>query len=231
MGLCRPEWSSLGEGLVMPVNASPMLSQTERGFALLEALLTIVILAFGLLGLLGMQGQMGAAGVEAYQRAQATLLVSDMADRMSASPFDLCSSAVATDAQRNQCMANRLQSYVTYAPLGSGDSEPADCSQLAIGAARDECEWSNSLKGAAETTAAGNIGAMTGARGCIEELQAPDPSEGVCTPGIYRVTAVWQGLNPTAAPSIACGTGSYGSNESYRRVITARVAIGLPLCK
>jgi type IV pilus assembly protein PilV len=138
---------------------------------------------------------------------------------------------VATDVQRNQCMANRLQSYVTAAPLGSGDSEPADCSHLAIGAARDACEWSNSLKGAAETTATGNIGAMTGARGCIEEVQAPDPSEGVCTPGIYRVTAVWQGLNPTAAPSISCGTGSYGSNESYRRVITARVAIGLPLCR
>jgi type IV pilus assembly protein PilV len=215
----------------MPMNAAPIRSQAERGFALLEALLTIVILAFGLLGLLGMQGQMGVAGVEAYQRAQATLLVSDMADRMAASPFDICSGAVATDVQRNQCMANRLQSYVTYAPLGTGDSEPADCSQSVIGAARDECEWSNALKGAAETTAVGNIGAMTGARGCIEELQAPDPSEGVCTPGIYRVSAVWQGLNPTSAPSIACGTGSYGSNESYRRVVAARVAIGLPLCK
>ena len=76
----------------------------QRGFALLEALLTIVILAFGLLGLLGMQSRMGGAGVEAYQRAQATLLVSDMADKMSASPFAVCSSAAATDAQRNSCM-------------------------------------------------------------------------------------------------------------------------------
>ena len=101
----------------------------------------------------------------------------------------------------------------------------------AIGAARDECEWSNALKGAAETTAAGNIGAMTGARGCIEQLQAPNPSAGVCTPGIYRVSAAWQGLSSTVAPSIACGTGSYGSNPAYRRVIAARVSLPLPLCK
>jgi type IV pilus assembly protein PilV len=232
MGMRRSGRSSVGEGLRMPMKASPTLWQAQHGFALLEALLTIVILAFGMLGMLGLQSRMGAAGVEAYQRAQATLLVSDMADRMSASPFAACNSTAVTDAARNACMANRLQSYVTNSPIGTGDSQPADCSALAVGAARDECEWSNAIKGAAETTtAAGNVGAMTGARGCIEQLQAPDPSAGVCTPGIYRVSAVWQGLNPTVAPSIACGTGSYGSNDAYRRVIAARVSIGLPLCK
>ena len=231
MGMRRSERSSVGEGLVLPVNASPILGQAARGFALLEALLTILILAFGLLGMLGMQGRMGAVGVEAFQRAQATLLVSDMADRMSASPFATCNSAAATDAERSACMANRLQGYVTNSPLGTGDYQPADCSAAAIGAARDQCEWSNALKGSAETTGAGGVGAMTGARGCIEQLQAPDPSAGVCTPGIYRVSAVWQGLSATVAPSLACGTGSYGSDEAYRRVIAARVSLALPLCK
>jgi type IV pilus assembly protein PilV len=205
--------------------------RVQRGFALLEALLTIVILAFGLLGLLGMQSRMGGAGVEAYQRAQATLLVSDMADRMSASPFAVCSSVAATDAQRNSCMANRLQSYVTDSPIGTGDNAPADCSATVLGAARDACEWSNALKGVAESNGTAKTGAMTDARGCIEQLQAPDASAGVCTPGIYRVSAVWQGMSPTAAPSITCGGGSYGSDEAYRRVVAARVSIGLPLCK
>jgi type IV pilus assembly protein PilV len=215
----------------MSVNLASM-RRAPQGFALMEVLLTMVILAFGLLGLLGMQGRMSNAEVEAYQRAQATLLVADMADRMRASPFEVCSNAVVTDVQRNICMANRLQAYVTGSPLGTGDSQPADCSNAAIGAARDECEWSNALKGAAETNASSvNVGAMTGARGCVEQLQAPDPSAGVCTPGIYRVSAVWQGLNATSAPSISCGAGSYGSNEALRRVIAARVSIGLPLCK
>jgi type IV pilus assembly protein PilV len=215
----------------MPVSAASTAGRSQHGFAMLEVLLTIVILAFGLLGLLGMQSRMGVAEVEAYQRAQATLLVSDMADRMRASPFAVCSSAVATDAHRNQCMATRLQGYVTYTPLGTGDNQPTDCSTTELGAARDECEWSKALKGAAESTAAGDVGAMTGARGCIEQVQAPDPSAGVCTVGIYRVSAAWQGNNPTVAPAIGCGTGSYGSNESYRRVVAARVSVGLPLCK
>lgn len=200
------------------------------GFALLEVLITIVIVAFGLLGLLGMQGKMELAEVEAYQRAQATLLVSDMADRMRASPFAACSAAATTIAQRSACMASRVQAYVTPGALGTGDSQPSDCSNLAIGAARDQCEWSNALKGVAETRASVDVGAMTGARGCIEQIQAPDPSAGVCTPGIYRVSAVWQGLNPTAAPSVACGSGLYGS-ESLRRAIAVRVSVPLPLCK
>jgi len=216
----------------MSVKLASMQRHALRGFALMEVLLTIVILASGLLGLLGMQGRMSTAEVEAYQRAQATLLVADMADRMRASPFAACSSAVLTDAQRNTCMANRLQAYVTSSPLGTGDSQPADCSNAALGAERDECEWSNALKGIAETNASSvNVGAMAGARGCIEQLQAPDASAGVCTPGIYRVSAVWQGRTSTTAPSIACGSGLYGSNESMRRVIATRVSIGLPLCK
>ena len=193
--------------------------------------MTMVIVAFGLLGLLGMQSKMGVAEVEAYQRAQATLLVSDMADRMRASPFAICSNLVATDAQRNQCMALRLQSYVTSTPVGTGDNAPADCTNQAVGALRDECEWSYALKGAAETAASANVGAMTGARGCIEELQAPDPSTGVCTAGIYRVSTVWQGLTPTVGPAITCGTSYYGSDDRYRRVLATRVSIGLPLCK
>src|SRR5438874_8623504 len=135
----------------MSMNTSRIICSSQRGFALLEVLLTIVILAFGLLGLLGMQGRMSVAEVEAYQRAQATLLVADMADRMRASPFAVCSALVATDDQRNQCMAVRLQSYITSSPLGTG--QPADdCSTTALGSARDECEWSNALKGAAETS-------------------------------------------------------------------------------
>lgn len=213
------------------MNGHLLRRHRQRGFALLEVLITIVICAFGLLGLLGMQGKMELAGVEAYQRAQATLLVGDMADRMRASPFAVCSSAATTVAQQNLCMGARLQTYLTSTPLGTGDSQPADCSTQTLGAALDECEWSNALKGVAETNASVDMGAMTGARGCIEQIQAPDPTAGVCTPGIYRVSAVWQGLNPTAPPSIACSTGLYGSSESYRRAIAVRVSVSLPLCK
>ena len=83
---------------------------------------------------------------------------------------------------------------------------------------------------AAPRTASAGVGAMTGARGCVDQLQAPDASAGVCTPGIYRVSAVWQGLNATATSAIACGSGLYG-NENLRRVVAIPVSIALPLCK
>ena len=54
----------------------PMLR--ERGFTLLEVLITIVILAFGLLGLVGLQTRMQLTEAEAFQRTQATLLLADV---------------------------------------------------------------------------------------------------------------------------------------------------------
>jgi hypothetical protein len=47
----------------------PMRRRALRGFAPMEVLLTIVILAFGLLGLLGMQSRMSNAEVEVSTRA------------------------------------------------------------------------------------------------------------------------------------------------------------------
>lgn len=185
-------------------------TQAPLGFALLEVLVTIVILAFGLLGLVGLQSKIGLTEFESFQRAQAILLLSDMADRIS---------------------ANRVQaaSYVSGSAIGTGDSQlaDADCTAVAVGRPRDICEWSNALKGSAERKGSVDIGAMSGARGCIEQIQAPDVA--TCAPGIYRVSVAWQGQIQTAAPALTCGQNSYG-NDAYRRLIAARVAVGLPTC-
>src|SRR5205809_2198626 len=59
-------------------------SQFQYGATMIEVLITIVILAFGLLGLVGLQAQVQLADVESYQRAQAVVLLSDMVDRINA---------------------------------------------------------------------------------------------------------------------------------------------------
>jgi type IV pilus assembly protein PilV len=193
---------------MLSVSSFPVPNQ--RGSTLLEVLVTVVILAFGLLGLAGMQAKIQLAEMEAYQRAQAILLLSDMIERIS---------------------ANRLQaaSYVSSSAYGTGDSQPASCSNVAAGFALDLCEWSNALKGAAEKSGGNNSGAMIGARGCVELVQAPDTTAAVCTPGIYRVTVTWQGLHKTASPSLTCGRGLYG-DEAQRRAISNQITIGLPSC-
>jgi type IV pilus assembly protein PilV len=121
-------------------------------------------------------------------------------------------------------------SYLTSTPLGTGTSAD-DCSGAADTAARDQCEWSNELKGAAEVDASSNkVGAMLGARGCVEVLQASNPAAGVCQPGIYRLTVVWQGMHPTKVSPLACGRNAFGTDDSYRRAIAVQVAVGLPNC-
>ena len=175
------------------------------GITLIEVLVSVVILSFGLLGLANLQSKMHVAEVEAYQRAQAVLALADMSERIS---------------------ANRTQaaSYVSVGLIGAGDSQPTSCAGIAAGPAHDLCEWSNTLKGGAE----GASNAF-GARGCITQVQPPGIA-GACKPGIYEVTVTWQGMVRSTTPSLACAAGAYGTNDDYRRAVSARVAIGVPSC-
>lgn len=164
---------------------------------MLEVLVTIVILVFGMLGLAGLQAKIQVSETESYQRSHAILLLQDFANRISANRANAAA-------------------YITAAPLGTGDDEPASCSAL-TGTALDRCEWSNALKGSAETQGGTSVGAMVGARGCVEQI-------GV-NPTILQVTIAWQGMSPLSAPSVSCGQDLYGE-DSYRRAIVQSVSIG-----
>jgi type IV pilus assembly protein PilV len=185
------------------------VSAHDGGFTLLEVLVTIVILAFGLLGLVGLQTKMQLNEAEAFQRAQATLLLADMAERMSA----------------NHTAVSQYGADTTTVTLGTGATaaDATNCAVTNAGPARDMCEWSEALQGAAEVKGTANVGAMIGARGCIQRLQAPDTP--TCTPAIYRVTVAWQGLQATVAPSLTCGQNSYGANDALRRAIPVDVVM------
>jgi type IV pilus assembly protein PilV len=174
-----------------------------RGFTMLEILITIVILAFGLLGVAGLQARVQVAETEAYQRAQAIVLLQDMVDRI------IVGRKNATD-------------YVTgtASPLG-GTGAAVDCVGAGYtgGYKRDLCEWGNALLGASEKKGTANVGAMIGARGCITNPVTTMPRE-------LFVAVVWQGLAPTVAPATTdCGKDLYG-DDKMRRAVVARVVIG-----
>jgi type IV pilus assembly protein PilV len=164
----------------------------QHGLSLLEALVTIVILAFGILGLASLQAKMQTAEVEAYARSQALVLLEDMAARLSAHRGDAAT-------------------YVAASPVGTGDTQPTDCSGTALGVARDMCEWSNVLKGNTELVGSTSVGAVIGGRGCIEQLAGLDPPT-------YRITVAWQGLSATVEPSVPCGEAMYGTS-GWRRAV------------
>ncbi|MFM2036016.1 MAG: hypothetical protein RL459_1281, partial [Pseudomonadota bacterium] len=68
------------------------------------------------------------------------------------------------------------------------------------------------------------VGAMIGARGCVEAIA------GTST---YLVTVAWQGLAPISSPAPTCGkdlydgaSGSPCANDLCRRVVTTMVQVG-----
>lgn len=184
---------------------SPVIA-AQQGTSMIEVLITIVILAFGLLGLVGLQTRLQVSEMEAYQRSQALILLEDMANR------------IATNR-------NNAASYVTGTnnPLGTG----ANCTINTASSrqAQDSCEWTNALQGAAELTSAqSKVGALIGGRGCVESLGS----------GEYLVTVTWQGMGPISAPpaSVGCGLNSYNGasgtacvSDRCRRVVTTIVRI------
>jgi type IV pilus assembly protein PilV len=184
-------------------------ARRQAGATLIEILVSLVILMVGLLGLVGVMIQSQRAQLESYQRVQALMLVQEMAARMSA----------------NKVVAS---CYVLAAPIGTGNTTtPAASSCVSATAtasekaqfAQDLVDWKDLLIGSSETDASGatNIGAVLGARGCIE-------SAGTDT---YLITVAWQGSVATTAPpaGLTCGTGQYGSDDSLRRAVGITVQL------
>lgn len=170
----------------------------QRGALLLEALIAILICAFGLLGFAGMQARATSAEFESYQRSQALVLIEDITSRMNA----------------NRANAS---AYVDPGLIGAGAI--ANCSALA-GANLDLCEWANLLRGSAETRGGVKVGSMFGARGCITRPTSSTDR--------YVISIAWQGIIPTGAPTSTCGQGDAAfPTASLRRVVSSVVCVGL----
>ncbi len=184
-------------------------SSSAPGFAIIEVLVTLVIVLLGLLGAAAVLVRTYQASMEAYQRTQALVLAEDMIDRINANRGVAECYAVTPDGSGTPTLGT---GYTGIPSCGAGD--PAHQAT----AIQDLQQWSDLLKGAAETNTGGAfVGAMIGARGCISYNAASKT---------YAVTVAWQGLGATAAPAASqrCGEGAYGP-ETQRRVVTLSTQI------
>ena len=177
-------------------------SYRQAGFSLVEVLISVAILAVGILGIAGLQARAHQLEIESYQRATALTLVQDMQSRVNA----------------NRKSADE---YVAIASGGVGIGKaPAgvDCGAPANQAQIDACEWDALLEGAATTISGSAVGTLPFAVGCVT---AAAPVAGV--PPSYRVEVVWSGPTTGAAPAadVACGAGI-----AKRRAMLLTLAIG-----
>jgi len=126
--------------------------RAHRGYTLIEVLVAIIVMAFGLLSLARAMARASHADMEAFQRSEAITLVQDMVDRINLN-------------RKNAAL------YVgDYVPAGAAE----DCTVAVTQVDRDACEWRNMLRGVSTLDGQSNIGAPLAARGCI--TVTPDPN-------------------------------------------------------
>jgi type IV pilus assembly protein PilV len=138
----------------------------QSGFALIEALIAMLIIAFGILGFVGLQARTAVTSLEGYQRSQALVLLNDITQRIN---------------------LNRANASA-YVAADIGVADPGSCSG-GPGAARDLCEWANLIRGSAEQQGGNKLGAMQAARGCIDSLGARQYRVSVVWQGVQATGA------------------------------------------
>ena len=152
------------------------------GFTLIEVLVSMAILVFGLLGIAGLMVKGQRASYEAYQRQQALTLAQDMVERMRSNPAG-AASYVAVGAGEGSNMGHGTQAF------------PVDCDGTVCSAdqlaAFDLTKWDQLLTGSSESLGGNKVGGILNARGCIEQVGALNR---------YTVSVAWQGDATTVGP-------------------------------
>lgn len=173
----------------------------QRGFSLLEVIITMAILAVGLLGLAGLQARAINAETESFSRAQAMMLANAMADRMNANLAGVKASMTAATGYDQQSGGVKVVFGAGYNNSSVCSPSPAPTPPMDV-VAKDLCEWDLALKGSVGD--GGAVGGMAGARACVFNTGANNE---------FQIDVVWQSRDIGTVPS---------GNDCGSTAITAR---------
>jgi type IV pilus assembly protein PilV len=207
-----------------------------RGFTVIEVLVTLVILMFGLMGIAGLMAKGQRAAFEAFQRQTALTYAVSIAERIRSNRLQAPAYAGAAPLATPSGRGTQYQDYLDHNVTDCGST---NCSQAAL-ATYDISMWDGLLSGFTEQQAAaaagtGNVGGIIRARGCIVELSntsaacpAP-PAPTVPFTRTIQVSVAWQGDMATSVPTAStCGQGLYGAGDDQRRVIALNLMVSQP---
>ncbi|MBV1883158.1 MAG: type IV pilus modification protein PilV [Pseudomonadales bacterium] len=183
-----------------------------EGLSLIEILVTVLIMALGILGGLSLQGKMQQSGYEAYQRTQALMLLEDIVNRLNTNRASAPCYMFTFDTTTGVPYLGSVGGGHLGSPTCSGFGD-ANTQALAMA---DMQEWNLLMQGTNEIDSSGvAVGGIVDARGCISLDDSTIPQT-------YIVSIAWQGLNETVVPSINCGNNLYG-DETRRRVVSTSI--------
>ena len=174
---------------------------------MVEVLVTLVIVSVGFLNMAALQTTAKRSNFDAVQRTTAVMLAHDVVERMRANPLALSGYLIGSAG------GGTLTAPALSCTTG------ARCTPLQL-AAQDLYQWEQSMDGASEArTISGTLtqtGGLASPTSCIT-----GPVSGGA--GIYTVTIVWRGLmelTNASANTCGVGTGNYGANREFRRILS-----------
>jgi len=181
------------------------LSREQRGFSLIELLVSLVVFSIGLLGVAGLQMVSKQAGYEGLQRTLASQVAYGLLEDMRTNGPGISIYVAANDLGGGSL--NGL-------PVSSCRNPGTPCTP-AQKAVSDLSYWERLVDGAPEMGVEGQSGGITFPTVCID-----GPAGGQA--GIYAVSVAWRGSVELSNPDTSqCGAGSgnYGAGDRFRRVI------------
>lgn len=202
----------------------PNRRDSQRGFTLLEVLIGVIVVSVGMLTVAGLQMASVKSNFDGIQRTTATLLAQDLASRMRTNRGELATFLV----QPSQPLGGKASPPTEPTPNCSSAVNACNAFQLAR---HDLWLWEQALDGAAETVTEAGTPRQTG--GLVAPSACVDGPPGG-TGGLYRIVIAWRGVSPISSTPAAglptaldCGKGSgrYGDDDEYRRVLVLQVFI------
>lgn len=186
---------------MLKITHNPTFSRdgrTASGFTLIEVLVTIVVVAIGLLGLAGLQISGLRANVSSEARSKATLLASDIIERMRANPLGVAANDYsAINVTR---LANGNCSVATPAKICSNTSTTAavNCTAAQM-ATFDEWVWGCGLTPAGGVQRGGVINLLPNGSASVTCTDNDNTDVDPCSPGsTHTVTISWDENSPNA---------------------------------
>lgn len=206
---------------------------SSRGYTLIEVMITVFIIAVGLLSAAALQAMSKKAAFDAIQRGSANILAQDMVERLRGNATNLASYVPSGSVTLSSENIPTAQDCTSAAPCSGAQLATYDLQQ-----------WWQSLDGASEQIVEGsgnnasrsNAGGLRSPAGCISRVT------GSCQ---ATVTIAWRGMtrirqgdsnNPDDPTNSDCGKtrADYEWDSvdqmSYRRVLVLPVNLGAGPC-
>jgi len=188
--------------------------QRQRGFTIIEVLVSIVIFSIGLIGVARLQVVAKQSNYDAVQRVTATAIAQDILSKLRSNAKELDTYVSNTGSRTIQYDARVSE------PTPVCDSANT-CTPTQV-ATHDLWEVLQEINGVSELDSGGNAtGGLSLATVCISAVdESGNPVSGGSA--YYTVAIAWRGKAELTNPTLnTCGdaTGFYGASNEYRRLL------------